>query len=135
LPLAKRETCEKSPVSGQGFASDFATQDQTSMISDSYRWRRWESKTADFDANRASTGNHRKPDPEPPESKHEEKHFRETVLPSGKIEAETEQGRADVGDVPTAETLGSLARKVLSSSRHAESRQLARAILRLLAGQ
>jgi len=38
----------------------------------------------------------------------------------------------DVGDVPTAQTLGSLARKVLSSSRHAESRELARAVLRLL---
>ena len=54
-------------------------------------------------------------------------------MPSGKIEAETEQGRADVGDVPTAETLGSLARKVLSSSRHAESRELARVVLELLA--
>ena len=53
-------------------------------------------------------------------------------MPSGKIEAETTQGRADVGDVPTAETLGDLARKVLSSSRHAESRELARAVLRLL---
>ena len=55
-------------------------------------------------------------------------------MPSGKIQAATEQGRADVGDMPTAETLGSLARKVLSSSRHAESRELARAVLRLLAG-
>jgi len=53
-------------------------------------------------------------------------------LPSGKIDGETAKGRADVGDVPTAETLGSLARKVLSSSRHAESRELARAVLRLL---
>jgi len=96
-------------------------------------WRRWESKTSDFGANQASTGNHRKPDLEPPESKHEEKHFRETVLPNGKIETETEQGRADVGDIPTAETLGSLARKVLSSSRHVESRELARAVLQLLA--
>jgi hypothetical protein len=41
------------------------------------------------------------------------------------------QGRADVGDVPIAQTLGTLARKVLSSSRHAESRELARAVLRL----
>jgi len=102
------------------------------MISIAKWWRRWESKTADFDANRATTGNHRKPDPELPESKHEEKQFRETVLPSGKIGHDTTQGRADVGDVPTAETLGSLARKVLSSSRHAESRELARAVLRLL---
>lgn len=47
--------------------------------------------------------------------------------PSGKAEAETTQGRADVGGMPTAETLGALARKVLSSSRHAESRELARA--------
>ena len=38
-----------------------------------------------------------------------------------------------VGDVPTAQTLGTLARKVLSSSRHIESRELARAVLRLLA--
>ena len=96
-------------------------------------WRRWESKTSDFGANQATTGNHRKPDPDPPESKHEEKHFRETVLPSGKIEEELQQGRADVGDMPTAETLGSLARKVLSSSRHAESRELARVVLQLLA--
>jgi hypothetical protein len=49
------------------------------------------------------------------------------------IEDETAQGRADVADVPTARTLGTLARKVLSSSRHAESRELARAVLRLLA--
>jgi len=81
----------------------------------------------------ATTGNHRKPDPDAPESKHEEKHVRETVLPSGKIEHDTTQGRADVGDMPTAETLGSLARKVLSSSRHAESRELAQAVLDLLA--
>ncbi len=54
-------------------------------------------------------------------------------MPSGKIERETTQGRADVGDVPTATTLGALARKVSSSSRHAESRELARAVLRLLA--
>jgi len=53
-------------------------------------------------------------------------------LPTGKIEAETTQGRADVGDVPNAETLGTLARKVLSTSRHAESQELARAILLLL---
>jgi hypothetical protein len=39
----------------------------------------------------------------------------------------------DVGEPPTAETLGSLARQVLSSSRHAESRELARAVLELLA--
>jgi hypothetical protein len=82
-----------------------------------------------------STGNHRKPDPELPESKHEEKLFRETVLPCGKTEAESRQGRADVGDMPTAETLGALARKVLSSSRHTDSRRLARAVLRLLARQ
>jgi len=98
------------------------------------RWRRWESKTSDFDANQASTGNHRKHDPELPESKHEEKHFREDALPSGKIEVDTAQGRADVGNAPNAETLGTLARKVLSSSRHAASRELARVVLRLLAG-
>jgi len=44
------------------------------------------------------------------------------------------QVRADLGDEPTAETLGTLARKVLSSSRHAESRHLARAVLRVTAG-
>jgi hypothetical protein len=55
------------------------------------------------------------PDHDSPESTHEEKHFRETVLPSGKIEADATQGRAVVGDTPTAETLGALARKVLSS--------------------
>ena len=54
-------------------------------------------------------------------------------MPSGKIEDEMAQGRADVGETPTAETLGSLARKVLSSSRHAESRELAQAVLELLA--
>ena len=96
-------------------------------------WRRWESKTSDFGPIQATTGNHRKPDPQLPESKHEEKHFRENALPIGKIEPEVTQGRADVGETPTAETLGSLARKVLSSSRHAESRKLARAVLWLLA--
>jgi hypothetical protein len=54
-------------------------------------------------------------------------------LPSGKIEHNTAQGRADVGETPTAETLGTLARKVLSRARHPESRELARAVLRLLA--
>jgi len=54
-------------------------------------------------------------------------------LPTGKIEGEAMQGRADVGDVPIAQTLGTLARKVLSSPRHADSRELARAVLRLLA--
>ncbi|MGB5415677.1 MAG: hypothetical protein WBN01_13620 [Polyangiales bacterium] len=96
-------------------------------------WRRWESKTWDFVPTQATTGNNRKPDPELPESKHEEKHFRENALPTGKIEPEVTQGRADVGDVPTAETLGALARKVLSSPRHAESLELARAVLQLLA--
>ena len=43
LPLAKVDTCETTPVSGQVFASDFATRDQSEMISDAYRWRRWES--------------------------------------------------------------------------------------------
>ena len=54
-------------------------------------------------------------------------------MPTGKIEPKVTQGRADVGHMPTAETLGSLAGKVLSSSRHAESRELARAVLELLA--
>ncbi len=57
----------------------------------------------------------------------------ETSMPTGKIERERAQGRADVGEPPTAETLGTSARKVLSSSRHADSRRLARAVLRLLA--
>jgi len=100
---------------------------------DAYQWRRWESKTADFDANRATTGNHGKPDPELAETKDSKKHVRENALPTGKIEAETTQGRADVGEEPTAETVGRLARRVLSSSRHAESRELARAVLQLLA--
>ena len=103
------------------------------MISKAYQWRRWESKTSDFEPIQATTCNHRKPDPELPEPKDSGKHFRETALPSGKIDDETAQGRADVGDMPTAETLGSLARKVLSSSRHTESRELARAVLELLA--
>jgi len=103
------------------------------MIPRLRQWRRWESTTSDFAPIQATTGNHSKPDPELAETKHEEKHFRENALPTGKIEAETAQGRADVGDMRTAETLGRLARKVLSSSRHAESRQLARAVMRLLA--
>ena len=69
------------------------------------------------------------------ETKDDEKHVQENVLPTGKTEHETMQGRADVGDVPTAQTLGTLARKVLSSSRHADSRRLARAVLRILARQ
>ena len=133
LPLAKRETPETAPVSELVFASDFATRDQNQMISDAYQWRRWESKTSDFEPIHATTGNHGKPDPQLPETKDGEKHFRENVLPTGKIEPETMQGRADVGDVPTAQTLGMLACKVLSSSRHADSRRLARAVLRLLA--
>ncbi|MFZ1863757.1 MAG: hypothetical protein WAU39_06000 [Polyangiales bacterium] len=48
LPLAKRETAEIVPVSEQAFASDFATRDQTSMISDSYQWRRWESNSREL---------------------------------------------------------------------------------------
>ena len=68
-------------------------------------------KTSDFARFGATTGHHRKPDPDLAETKDEKKHVRETALPTGKIEPETRQGRADVGDVPTAETLGSLARK------------------------
>jgi hypothetical protein len=101
------------------------------VVSDCYQWRRWESKTSDFAGNQATTGDHGKQDPELPEPKDSEKHVRETALPTGKTERETTQGRADVGDLPTAETLGTLARGVLSSSRHAESRELARAVLRL----
>jgi hypothetical protein len=81
-----------------------------------------------------TTGNHGKPDPELAETKDEKKHVRENALPTGKIKPETAQGRADVGETPTAETLGRLAREVLSNSRHAESRELARAVLQLLAG-
>ena len=79
---------------------------------------------------RVITGNG---DPELPESKHEEKHFRETALPTGKIDAEVTQGKGGRGDMPTAETLGALARKVLSNSRLAESRELARLVLQQLA--
>jgi hypothetical protein len=43
LPLAKRETPEIAPVSEQVFGSDFATRDQSQVISDAYQWRRWES--------------------------------------------------------------------------------------------
>jgi hypothetical protein len=43
LPVAKRETPETTPISDQVFASDFATRDQSQMISDGYQWRRWES--------------------------------------------------------------------------------------------
>jgi hypothetical protein len=131
--IAKRETPETTPVSGQVFASDFATRDQSEMILSAYQWRRWESKTSDFAPNQATTGNHGKPDPELAETKDSKKHVRENALPTGKIEAETTQGRADVGEEPTAETVGRLARRVLSSSRHAESRELARAVLQLLA--
>jgi len=82
---------------------------------------------------RATPSHQRKYDPDSRGKKGNEKPFRETALPSGKIEAPTTQGRAEVGDVPTAETLGTLARKVWSSSRHADSRRSARAVLRLLA--
>jgi hypothetical protein len=54
-------------------------------------------------------------------------------VPTGKVEPEFMLGEADVGEVPTAETLGALTRKVLSNSRQAESRELARAVLQLLA--
>ena len=43
LPVAKCETPETTAVSRQVFASDFATRDQSEVISDGYRWRRWES--------------------------------------------------------------------------------------------
>ena len=45
LPVAKSETPETTAVSGQIFASDFATRDQSEMISEAYRWRRWESNS------------------------------------------------------------------------------------------
>ena len=43
LPVAKTETPEIAAVSHQVFASDFATRDQSEMIPNAYRWRRWES--------------------------------------------------------------------------------------------
>jgi hypothetical protein len=43
LPLAKGDAPETTAASAQVFASDFATRDQSEMISDGYRWRRWES--------------------------------------------------------------------------------------------
>jgi len=48
LPLEKVDTCETTPVSDQVVASDFATRDQSEMISDVYRWRRWESNSRQF---------------------------------------------------------------------------------------
>ena len=86
---------------------------QPSAITALVWWRRWESKTSDFAPNQATTGNHGKPDPDLAETKDSKKHVRENALPTGKIEAATTEGRADVGDVPTAETLGTLARTLL----------------------
>jgi hypothetical protein len=47
LPVAKSETPETTSVSHQvfasDFASDFATRDQSEVISSAYQWRRWES--------------------------------------------------------------------------------------------
>jgi hypothetical protein len=57
-------------------------------------WRRWESKTSDFEPNRATTDNHGKPDPELQETKDSKKRFREPTLPTGNIEHESTQGRA-----------------------------------------
>ena len=116
-----------------GFASGVGNRVQRAMISDEHQWRRWESKTSDLAPIQATTGNHRKPDPELAETADSEKHVRESALPTGKIDRETTEGRGDVGGVPTAQTLGMLARKVLSNSRHVESRDLARAVLQLLA--
>lgn len=82
---------------------------------------------------RADSRKHGNLDPELAETEDSEKHVRENALPTGKSERETARGRADLEDMPTAQTLGTSARKVLSSSRHAESRELARAVLRLLA--
>jgi len=48
LPLAKRETPEIDPVSEQAFASDFATRDQSEVISEAYQWRRWESNSREL---------------------------------------------------------------------------------------
>ncbi|NNK41381.1 MAG: hypothetical protein HKP46_01875 [Myxococcales bacterium] len=131
--MAEGDTLETTPISDQVFASDFATRDQSNMIPDAYRWRRWESKKFDFEPIDATTGNHGKLDPESRETKDSRQHVRENALPTGKIDAETAQGREDVGETPTAETLGTLAPKVLSGSRHAESCELARAVLRLIA--
>ena len=92
-------------------------------------WRRWESKTSDSGLNHATTGNHGKSDSELAETKDERKHVGENVLPTGKIEHETMQGRADAGDVPTGKALGTLARKVLASSRHADARRMAYSVM------
>jgi len=48
LPLAKREIPETTPVSGHVFASDFATRDQSGVISNAYQWRRWESNSREL---------------------------------------------------------------------------------------
>ena len=43
VALANGNTSETTPSSGQVFASDIATPDQSEVISDGYQWRRWES--------------------------------------------------------------------------------------------
>jgi hypothetical protein len=48
LPVAKSETLETTAVSHQVFASDFATRDQSEVISSAYQWRRWESNRIPF---------------------------------------------------------------------------------------
>jgi hypothetical protein len=47
LPVAKSETTETTAVSHQVFASDFATRDQSEVISDGYRWRESNPKRRD----------------------------------------------------------------------------------------
>jgi hypothetical protein len=56
LPVAKSETPETTAVSHQVFASDFATGDQSEVISDDYQWRRWESNRLPLTRLRGSTG-------------------------------------------------------------------------------
>jgi len=120
LPVATTETSETTAVSDQVFAGDFATRDQSEVIPSAYRWRRCESKTLDFAPIRATTGNHGKPDAELAATKDGEKHVPETALPTGKIEHETMPGRAGVGDMLTAETLGTLARRTAATGTSEE---------------
>lgn len=102
------------------------------MITDSYRWRRWESKTDDSGSFDASAGNHARAGLEPEVETGKQKSSGENALPTGKTADGGATGRADVGTVPTASTLGELARAVISKSRHKESRMLAEAVLELL---
>lgn len=95
-------------------------------------WRQRESKTGDSGSFEATSGNHRKSDPDLEVHKGNESAFGEDALPAGKNSCVVIEYREAVGDMPTASTLGELARAVISKSRHEESRMLAEAVLSLL---